>query len=190
MLDPLETRSPRPIETRNLLDHGANAIVDCSSQYLRVELVFKPLWNDQRDRNELSSLSELLWDKTRELTFPPLRKAFLRRVVDQNPAPISFTESRSVINDLSKAKKLLIPDDHEIDKLADQRLVPILKKLKASTINELRNRVVHKEAYRPSKDEAEAVLIETKSVLMPLTSVLDIQENINWYRRSAVNDVD
>lgn len=160
------------------------------SQFLRVELVFKPLWNDQGDRNELNSVADQLRSKTEKLTFSGLRKVFLRRVVDQVPPPANLTESRSVINELSKEKNLLIPGDHEINKLADQRLVPILMRLKASEIHEMRNRVIHKEAYRPSKVEAETVLIETKSILMPLTHILDIQENINWYRRYDVNDDD
>ena len=91
---------------------------------------------------------------------------------------------------MSSLKNLPIPDDSDIDKLGDLRLIPILKMLKDSKIHKTRNRVIHKDAYRPTKDEAEAALAETKSILMPLTHLLDIQENINWYRQYAVNDDD
>ncbi len=160
------------------------------SQFLRVELVFKPLWNDQGDRNELNSVAQLLWRRTETMTFSPLRTIFLRRVVGQIPPPASLTESSSVIEGLSSLKNLPIPDDSDIDKLGDLRLIPILKMLKVSKIHKTRNRVIHKDAYRPTKDEAEAALAEAKSILMPLTHLLDIQENINWYRQNAVNDDD
>ncbi len=153
------------------------------SEFLRVELLYKPFWKDQ-DCEDLDQVAQLLWNVTEKWPFARLRAVFLRRVVDQIPPPANLTKTLSVIEGLSKPQKQEIPES-DIDKLGDPELVLILKKLNASTIHKKRNNVIHKDAYRPSKDEAEAALAETKSILMPLTFILDIQENINWYQSDA-----
>ena len=73
------------------------------------------------------------------------------------------------------------PKDTAIESLGDAKLVPLLKALKATSINTLRNRVVHKQAYRPTREEVEAALQETRSILFPLTSHLQLYDEINWY---------
>jgi len=40
---------------------------------------------------------------------------------------------------------------------------------------------VHKQAYRPTREETEAALEEARSVLFPLTSRLGLYDDINWY---------
>lgn len=174
----------------NCILHLCQAYEMFFSQFLRVELVFKPFWNDQGYRNELNPVAELLWKQARGMTFQKLRKVFLRRVVDQIPAPANLGNSQNDIKGIKGLSETPIPDDCDIEKLGDQELIPILKMLKNTKINELRNRVIHKDAYRPTQSEAEDALSETKSILMPLTHILDIQEDINWYRRYAVKDDD
>ena len=54
--------------------------------------------------------------------------------------------------------------------------VALLKALRATTINTLRNQVVHKRAYRPTREEAESALEETRSIIFPLTQRLGLYE--------------
>lgn len=75
------------------------------------------------------------------------------------------------------------PKDAAIESLGDAKLVPLLKALKATAIHTLRNRVVHKQAYRPTREEVEGALEETRSILFPLTSHLQLHDEINWYMR-------
>jgi hypothetical protein len=50
--------------------------------------------------------------------------------------------------------------------------------------NELRNQVVHKNAYRPSREEVEAATEETRGILFPLARYLSIDyDDIHWYIR-------
>jgi hypothetical protein len=48
----------------------------------------------------------------------------------------------------------------------------------------LRNQVVHKSAYRPTLDEVNDALKETREILFPLGQLLDIRsDDLNWYMR-------
>jgi len=53
--------------------------------------------------------------------------------------------------------------------------------LKETGISALRNKVVHKSGYRPTRDEAEQAHEEAQSILFPLTWLLDLHDEINWY---------
>jgi hypothetical protein len=53
--------------------------------------------------------------------------------------------------------------------------------LKTTGINTLRNRIVHKQAYRPTREEAQLALEETGSLLFPLSHHLELYDDINWY---------
>jgi len=76
------------------------------------------------------------------------------------------------------------PKDASIDGVGDAKVVPLLKALKATAIHTLRNRVVHKQAYRPTRAEVEAALDEARSIVFPLTSHLQLHDEINWYMKT------
>ena len=73
------------------------------------------------------------------------------------------------------------PRDVEFNSLSDTELAGIHKALKATKLNKLRNQVVHKRAYRPTREEAESALEETRSIIFPLTRRLDLHDDISWY---------
>jgi hypothetical protein len=98
--------------------------------------------------------------------------------------PPSLEKAAKFINELDKLTDT--PSDVDIANLPDSRLYQLLLMLKQSDINELRNQVVHKNAYRPSLDEVEAAIKETRGILFPLARYLSIDcDDINWYIRGA-----
>lgn len=153
------------------------------SLFLRVELLYKPFARDiGKDINHLNRLAEQFNEKVKRHTFAPMRALFLRQFISGS-RPANLTEAEAAIAGLED--HLSDPEDAELEALDDEHLVALLKAVKSTTINTLRNRVVHKQAYRSTREEAEAALEETRSLLFPLTSRLGLYEDINWYMRRS-----
>jgi hypothetical protein len=68
-----------------------------------------------------------------------------------------------------------------IEGISSVDLRDLLKALKNTNINVLRNRIVHKQAYRPTEEEAVSALMEARSILFRLTFHLKLHDDINWY---------
>ncbi|HEX4953330.1 MAG TPA: hypothetical protein VF017_08045 [Thermoanaerobaculia bacterium] len=145
------------------------------SLYLRVELVYKPCGFDpSRDIDVFNKLQDALARRVEKLTFTPMRALFLQQILVPSK-PTSPVAAEVAIAALPKSP--VEPDDSEFAALADAELGTLLTRLKASKIHELRNKVVHKQAYRPTRGEAEAALEETKATLFGLTSILQLVDD-------------
>jgi len=170
------------------LKHYMNCILTLAQAYevffslfLRVELLYKPFAHDMgKDINHLSRLTEQFSENVKERTFAPMRALFLRQFID-GPRPANLAEAEAAIAGLEDHPSN--PKDAELEALGDRQLVVLLKAVKRTAINILRNRVVHKQAYRPTREEAEAALQEARSLLFPLTNCLGLYDDINWYMR-------
>lgn len=153
------------------------------SLFFRVELLYKPFAaNPDQGLAELNRLSEALYERIERYTFAPMRALFLQHIVTGH-SPKNLAEASAVIAALPERPQ--DPEDAAIESLDDAKLVPLLKALKGTGIHRLRNRVVHKQAYRPTREEVEAALKETRSILFPLTSHLQLHDEINWYMRKS-----
>jgi len=152
--------------------------------YFRVELLYKPFGSDpDRKVPDLNRLSRELYEAVKDYSFARMRALFLNQVVAQH-SPKNLGEAKAIISAFPPEPK--DPKNKEINRLQDVSLVPLLRALKATTINTLRNRVVHKHAYRPTRDEVVAALDKTRSILFPLTRLLDLHDEVNWYRRTTI----
>jgi len=168
------------------LKHYMNCILTLTQAYelffslfLRVELLYRPFAADpDKDINRLNSLAEQLAEKVKNHAFGPMRALFLRQLVS-GVTPKTLAEAEVAIATLDDRPK--DPSDNEVESLPDNGLTALLKALKATTINRLRNQVVHKRAYRPTREEAELALEETRSIIFPLTQRLGLYDDINWY---------
>jgi len=157
------------------------------SQYLRVELLFKPFARDGEDNlDRLNELAQQLYDYTEKYAFTQMRDIFLNRAILCQSVN-SLRDAALIIKQLKPLKKQPLPNapsDTAIANLSDSRLSELLKAVKGSKIAKLRNQVVHKYAYRPKLEEVEDAIEETRNTLFPLGVHLDIHiDEINWYVR-------
>ena len=155
------------------------------SQYLRVELLFKPFARDGEDNlYQLNELAQQLYDYTKKYAFAQIRDIFLNRAVLCQKVN-SLEDATLIIKQLKPQKKRPLPNapsDIIIAELSDKHLSTLLRAVKHSKIAELRNQVVHKYAYRPKLEEVEDAIEETRKTLFPLGAHLDIHiDEINWY---------
>lgn len=151
------------------------------SLFLRVELLYKPYARDiKKDIDHLNRLTEQFSEKVKSHAFARMRALFLRQII-AGPRPANLAEAEEAIAGLEDCPS--DPKDAELEVLGDEQLVALLKALKSTNINTLRNQVVHKQAYRPTREEAEAALEEARQLLFPLTYRLGLWDHINWYMR-------
>ncbi len=142
------------------------------SLFFRVELLDKPFRADpEQERADLNRLSEELYNKIKEHAFTGMRALFLEHIVTRRSAR-TLAEAAAIVAALPDRPRE--PKNAAIESLGDAKLVPLLKALKATGIHTLRNRVVHKEAYRPTREEVDEAIEETRSVLFPLTRYLQL----------------
>ena len=151
------------------------------SLYLRVNLLYRPYATDYRkgcaSTDKLNALVRELARETGDLSFARMRNIYLRLMV-RSEQPSSLDEVKVHIKDLRECQ---CPKDKELTVGRDKRISKLLLRVKRSKINGLRNDVVHKDGYRPKRSEAEHALSEARSVLLPLTSLLDLHDDVNWY---------
>lgn len=152
------------------------------SLFFRVELLYKPFASDpDHEIADLNHLSNELHKRIEKQTFAPMRKLFLSHVV-AGQSPKTLAEASDLVSALPNRPGNL--KDGAIESLADAKLVSLLKALKEAKIHTLRNRVVHKGAYRPTREQVDAALDEARSILFPLTQRLQLYDEINWYMRN------
>lgn len=169
--------------------HYMNCILSLAQAYkvffglfLRVELVYKPFGADpMRDLADLNRVATNLHDKIKGYSFAQMRALFLQQVVKYQ-SPKSVGAAAAVVAGLPCHH--VDPKDADIDGLGDPKLVPLLKAIKATEINSLRNQVVHKRAYRPTLQEVDESLKEARSILFQLGKYFDLHDEINWYLRT------
>ena len=154
------------------------------SLYLRVELLYKPYVADPQSSSkkleQLNALSQELQEKTKRHTFQTMRALFLRRMIDQQSVA-SLCDATRIIDANIDHPLDVSNSDIEALKYSDAALIQLLKDLNRTKIHELRNRVVHRGAYRPTREEAEECLDETESILFPLTGRLQLHDDLNFY---------
>lgn len=149
------------------------------SLFFRVELLYKPFCADSsRNLADLNQLSDALQGRIKEHPFSRMRSLFLQYMVNR-PVLKNLADAASIVAALPDYPG--DPKDAVIESLGDTKLVRLLKELKATTIHTLRNRVVHKQAYRPTREEVIAALEESRAILLPLTNHLHLHDEINWY---------
>lgn len=151
------------------------------SLYLRVNLLYRPFAADYRKGcasiDKLNALFQELASETGDLSFARMRDIYLRLMV-RSEQPSSLDEAKAHIESLRECR---CPKDEELTVGRDKKISELLLRVKRTKINGLRNDVVHKNGYRPKRGEAEHALSEARSVLFPLTSLLDLHDDVNWY---------
>lgn len=129
----------------------------------------------------MNRLAELLYDRMQGLTFEPLRRLFLSLVVE-NVAPPTLSDAEALIGRLKKRRA--VPPE-AIKGIPDPGLRELLLRLHTTNVNKRRNRVVHKDAHRPTREEAKSLHEEAGHILHGLTSRLRLQGDGPYYMSQA-----
>ncbi len=155
------------------------------SLFLRVKLIYVPFGRmPDRGSSSVAKLNQLCWAlsrKTGKFGFVKLRNSALSLAVESNP-PSTLDEAGEYIKSLSGSRS---PKAADLSLLADKKLADLLERVKRTKINQLRNDVVHKKGYRPTRAEAEDAAEEARAVLGPLTWQLELHDDANWYCRGT-----
>jgi len=154
------------------------------SLYLRVKLLYEPFArHDHRDLERLNRMAAALYEAIKKYPYVKLRNLFFHRVL-ANQEIASLNEAELVIRNVSNSCHE--PSDQSIIQFPNPHIADLLRRLKYSGVAELRNKVVHQHAYRPTLAEVESALEETRSILFPLGRLLNVEgDDINWYMRPA-----
>lgn len=131
-----------------------------------------------RKSTELNRVADDLRCRIKRHTFASLRALFLQHIVARH-APQSLAEAARIVTDFPSRPG--DPSDADIESLRDQKLVLLLEALKTTTIHKLRNDVVHKWAYRPTRQEVAYAIDETRSILFLLATYFNLHDEINRY---------
>jgi len=122
-------------------------------------LIEAPFANEHTpDWEKLSLLQQQLSHHVERWTFPRLRDAVINAFTHGRPATTEAAAHR--ITTLSPEL-----DQNALARLQDPRLATLFKQLRAITVTDLRNNVLHKHAYRPTHDETARAVTETETVL-------------------------
>ena len=151
------------------------------SLHLRVNLLYRPFAIDHHEGHAstdmLNARFRELASETEKFSFARMRNIFLALLVRED-RPASLEEAKAHIDNLRAHS---CPRDDDLTVGRDRKVSELLLRVKRTKINGLRNDVVHKNGYRPDRSEAERALKEARSVLFPLTSLLDLRDDVNWY---------
>ena len=158
------------------------------SHFVHVQLIYRPYAHDgSRDLPRLNCLSQQLYNRVHQLTFVPMRRLVLRLAVDA-VAPASLAAAEVAIAALPK-KSREVPDvpRERIEAMPDDplKVKALLLRLLDADVNTLRNRMVHKDAYRPTREEATHAHDEAREILHGLTARLRLGYDAYWYISEA-----
>ena len=145
-----------------------------------MEILFKPFQADpDRDVDKLNQLAEALYERVGKYWFDDMRALFLRHIMN-GASPRTLAEAMTVVS--AFPRKSGIPSGDALRKTErDVTLVKLLMAVRDTKIHEIRNRVVHKGAYRPTRAEEQLAYTEATDTLIPLTSYLDLNDEIDYY---------
>lgn len=151
--------------------------------FMHVQFLWKPIGtNCGINLGRWSVPTRELDAKLSKFTFVPMRNLFLHHVLART-APQDFDEAQACIAAIPK-KPADVPRG-DVDAVAEERLRRLLLGLHDTKINELRNRIAHKDAYRPTRDETWAAYEEASRILFGLTGELRLTGDAGYYINGA-----
>jgi hypothetical protein len=131
------------------------------------------------DLKQFNRLAALLGDTIEKFTFDPLRNVLVNTVVER-VHPDTLDESETAIARIKDEKFGQRPAAARVEAFPDAPVRDVLLRLRNLRINELRNRVVHKEAYRPRRAEVEACRDDEIRVMYRTRRLLPVRTFDEW----------
>jgi hypothetical protein len=133
-----------------------------------VYLLYRPYTHD-KNLKRLQELAAALYAKIGTWTYPPMLALTLRLAID-HVSPKNLEDASEAITAIPNRPTRV--ERSEIEGMADVRMREALLALCDSTANELRNAVVHKQAHRPTLEEAESCFKAAEKTLHRLNGIL------------------
>jgi hypothetical protein len=164
--------------------NASQAFESFGSQFLRVRLCYLPY--SQEVRHDLVALNAALGElfkASKRLDFTKMR-AVVCNLILAGAGPTTLAEARVTIG--SFGKFATTPARAVLEAHADPAISKLLVAWQATKVHELRNKVVHQGAFRPTREEAGDALAEARRILFPLAHRLRILgDDPNFYPKTA-----
>jgi hypothetical protein len=148
--------------------------------------LYRPFFENEdtkRDLEQLNRLSSQLEDAIRNHTFFPLRNVLMNTVV-RRVHPQTLDESRKAIPRIVKENFGQDVPMAQITAFPDPKARDLLLRLLNLTIGDLRNKVVHRRAYRPRRAEVKKCYDEELDLLNNVKRAFDVRTFEDWRARS------
>jgi hypothetical protein len=143
--------------------------------------LYRPYYANERYRgkvDQFNRLSKQLHETIERATFRPLKKILINTVVEC-VHPEDLDESELAIPRIKAEKFGRKLDADRVDAFPDPLLRDVLLRLQNLGVDELRNRVIHKESYRPRRGEVDRCLDEI-DVLIDARRRLPVYTHDEW----------
>jgi hypothetical protein len=130
----------------------------------------------------VNNVLEKLNDTFRRAPYVKMRSVFID--LASRASPVTLEESFGIMDSLTTVSEQ--GNEWISGAFADERLRELMLRLKALKIHELRNDVVHKDAYRPTRETVDQAISEFGEDVLPLGVRLNAESNdINGYSSST-----
>lgn len=147
--------------------------------FMHVQFLWKPIGtNCGINLRRWNALGVELERKVRGFAFDGMRRLFLHHVL-AGTAPQDFDQAQACIAAIPRKPADVSRSD--VDAVAHERLRGLLLALHDTRIHELRNRIAHKQAYRPTRDETWTAYDDAFRTLFGLTSELRLRGDANYH---------
>jgi hypothetical protein len=178
-------------ECYELLDrkHYMNCILTVAQIYeiffatfLRAQLLYKPyVFEGDVPPQVINNLNEKLRKKTKKFAYEDMRNIVTYCILNEIK-PANMHDAEKAIDALPDKVQTLADDNIEKIKDKDAEIAAKLLLLKRVTVHETRNRIVHKDAFRPTKEQAYDAHKEAGDILFWFKQKFDISHDPVWYQ--------
>lgn len=161
---------------------SVQALESFLSLFFRVEFGYKPF----AQKSEIEKLNDALnnfIEKTKKYSFKDLSNVFLSTLIDYTEI-INLDQALNFIENLPNPKNT--PKKSQYSKVPE-KLQDAWIKLHETKVHEVRNKVAHKSAYRPSRFEANNIINEAYFFICQIQQHLNIKsDDANYYMRKCL----
>lgn len=155
------------------------------SHYLSVELVYRPSRREGHRRDELKMLkanADLLTSRIKYFAYEKMRSVYLHLAKDGTEVTTMAAGAAAIASIPDSPLKV---SDEQLLGVPNDELRALLRRLRHLQIHELRNRIVHKAAYRPTASEARGMATEAYEVVFALHGIHGLG-SVNYHLNEVV----
>lgn len=147
--------------------------------FLLSTLLIKPFFEYSifKSIDQFNEIESLLRHRSKDYPFTKMRNIFISLNLT-NKTYQTKDEIIQIIKNMPKLTKTI--KDIKINEINDDFFRSYLLRLKNHKINEIRNQIIHKYAYRPSFEEVEFHLKESREIIFSLSARLELKKSLKY----------